>query len=120
MLVVDDDPISARLIQRILVSGGFGQILTSTSSAEAVQICRDERPELLLLDLTMPDPDGFAVLEALSDQIQGDPPLQVLILSGHEHPAINRRAMDLGAVGAIGKTGGRDELLARLDEILAR
>jgi DNA-binding NarL/FixJ family response regulator len=119
VLVVDDDPYSVRLIQRILGSGGFGRVLTSTSSAEAIQLCRDERPELLLLDLTMPDPDGFAVLEELSDQINGDPPLRVLILSGHEHPAINRRAIDLGAVGAIGKTGGRDQLLARLDEILA-
>lgn len=117
--MVDDDPYSVRLIQRILGSGGFGRILTSTDSNEAIRLCEEERPELLLLDLTMPDPDGFTVLEALADQIHGDPPLQVLILSGHEHPAINRRAMDLGAVGAIGKTGGRDQLLARLDEILA-
>ena len=119
MLVVDDDPYSVRLIQRILGSGGFGRILTSTDSNEAIRLCEEERPELLLLDLTMPEPDGFTVLEALADQIHGDPPLRVVILSGHEHPAINRRAMDLGAVGAIGKTGGRDQLIARLDEILA-
>ncbi len=110
---------SVRLIERILDSGGFGRVLTSTSSAEAVEICRRERPELLLLDLTMPDPDGFAVLAELSEQIGGEPPLRVLILSGHEHPAIARRAIDLGATGAIGKTAGRDQLLARLDEILA-
>ena len=116
---MDDDPVSVRLIQRILDSGGFGSVLTSTSSAEAIEICRREQPELLLLDLTMPDPDGFAVLTELADQVRADPPLRVLILSGHEHPAIARRAMDLGAVGAIGKTAGRDKLLAALDEVLA-
>ena len=94
-------------------------MLASTNSAEAIEICRQERPELLLLDLTMPDPDGFAVLAELAEQITGEPPLRVLILSGHEHPAIARRAMDLGAVGAIGKTAGRDKLLAKLDEVLA-
>lgn len=119
MVVVDDDPMSVRLIQRILASGGFGTVLTSTSSEEAIGICRRERPDLLLLDLTMPAPDGFAVLAELEDQINGEPPLRVVILSGHEHPAISRRAIDLGAAGAIGKTGGRDQLLAKLDEILA-
>jgi CheY-like chemotaxis protein len=119
VVVVDDDAVSLKLIQRILSSGGFGRILPSTSSAEAIEICRRELPDLLLLDLTMPDPDGFAVLSELSELIRGEPPLRVLILSGHEHPAIARKAMDLGAVGAIGKTVGRDQLLARLDEILA-
>jgi DNA-binding NarL/FixJ family response regulator len=119
VVVVDDDPLSVRLIKRILRSGGFGRVLTSTSSADAIQLCREEHPDLLLLDLTMPDPDGFAVLSELEEQIRGEPPLRVLILSGHEHPAISRRALDLGAMGAIGKTGGRDQLLAKLDEILA-
>lgn len=118
-MVVDDDPMSVRLIQRILESGGFGRVLTSTSSTEAIALCKAESPELLLLDLTMPDPDGFAVLEELAEQIDGEPRLRVLVLSGHEHPAIARRAMDLGALGAIGKTAGRDQLLAKLDEILA-
>lgn len=119
VLVVDDDPVNVRLIERILVSGGFGRVLTSTTSTEVVELCKRERPDLLLLDLNMPRPDGFAILGELAESIEADPPLRVLVLSGHEHPAIERRARDLGALGAIGKTAGRDQLLARLDEVLA-
>jgi putative two-component system response regulator len=117
VLVVDDDPMSVRLIVRILESGGFEHVFATTSSAEAVEICDREHPDLMLLDLTMPDPDGFAILEELAERPEGVLP-SVLVLSGHEHPAIERRARDLGATGAIAKTAGRDEILERLDATL--
>ena len=110
---------SVRLLERILTSGGFGRVLTSTNPREVLELCEREQPDLLLLDLTMPDPDGFAILEQLAPRLAAEPPLRVLVLSGHEHPAIERRARALGAAGAIGKTAGRDELLERLDAILA-
>jgi len=116
VLVVDDDPMSVRLIVRILESGGFGKVIFTTSSAEAIQICDRERPDLMLLDLTMPDPDGFAILKELAGRGVESP--RILVLSGHEHPAIERRAVDLGAEGAIAKTAGRDEILERLDATL--
>jgi len=108
-----------RSLERILTSGGFGRVLTSTNPREVLQLCEREQPDLLLLDLTMPDLDGFAILEQLAPRLAAEPPLRVLVLSGHEHPAIERQAMALGAAGAIGKTAGRDELLERLDAILA-
>ena len=117
VLVVDDDPMSVRLIVRILESGGFERVFSTTSSAEAVEICDREHPDLMLLDLTMPDPDGFAILEELAGRADGTLP-SVLVLSGHEHPAIERRALALGATGAIAKTAGRDEILSRLDATL--
>jgi DNA-binding NarL/FixJ family response regulator len=107
------------MLERILSSGGFGRVLTSTDSTEVLELCERERPDLLLLDLAMPAPDGFAVLELLQPQLATDPPLRVLVLSGHDHPAIERRALGLGAAGAIAKTAGRDQLLERLDALLA-
>ena len=118
VLVVDDDPTSARLIVRILESGGFQRVISTTSSAEVIEINDRERPDVILLDLTMPDPDGFTILEELSVRPKAETMPRILVLSGHEHPAIERRAIDLGAIGAIAKTAGRDEILERLDATL--
>ncbi len=118
VLVVDDDPASVRLIVRILESGGYEKVITTTSSAEAIAICEREQPDLMLLDLTMPEPDGFAILEALAHRGPSGSTPRVLVLSGHEHPAIERHARDLGAMGTIAKTSGRDEILERLDTTL--
>jgi DNA-binding NarL/FixJ family response regulator len=117
VLVVDDDPTSVRLILRILDSGGFKKVISTSSSAEAIEISDREKPDVVLLDLTMPEPDGFTILEAFASRA-GDPRPRILVLSGHEHPAIERRAVDLGAIGAIPKTAGRDEILERLDATL--
>ena len=119
VLVVDDDPQSVRMLSRILSDGGFGEVTTSTDSSEVVALCEWLRPDLLLLDLTMPGLDGFEVLEGLAKRIAAEPPLRVAILTGHEHPAISRRAADLGARAVIGKTTPRDQLLESLDAVIA-
>lgn len=119
VLVVDDDPVSVRLLEQVLTVGGFGRVLTSSNPHEVLELCERELPDVLLLDLTMPGLDGFTVLEQLAPRLAAVPPLRVLVLSGHEHPAIERRARALGAVGAMGKTAARAELLERLDAILA-
>lgn len=116
-LVADDDDQNARLLVRILENGGYGQVTCTTRSSEVVELCRAERPGLLLLDVSMPSPNGFEVLEALAE-MDDDAPV-VVMLTGHEHPSIERRALELGAAAMIGKTTPRDELLERLDQALA-
>jgi putative two-component system response regulator len=119
VLVVDDDPASVKMLRRILTEGGYEQVRTSTDPSEVVGLCESGEFDLLLLDLTMPDLDGFEVLAALGGRLRGDPPLRVVILTGHEHPAITHRAAGLGADAVIGKTTPRDELLASLDSVIA-
>jgi CheY-like chemotaxis protein len=118
VLVVDDDPQSVRMLSRMLTDGGFGEVRTSTDSGEVVELCRSAKPDLLLLDLTMPGLDGFEVLESLADAVAAEPPLRVVVLTGHEHPAIARRAADLGASAVVGKTTPREQLLESLDAVL--
>ena len=60
ILVVDDRPENARLLDRLLRRWGHREVMTTTRSAEVADLCAEEEPDLLLLDLHMPPPDGFA------------------------------------------------------------
>jgi DNA-binding response OmpR family regulator len=115
-LVADDDDQNARLLVRILETGGYEKIECTTSSSEVIELCVREKPDLLLLDVSMPPPNGFEILEAL--EMMEDRPL-VVMLTGHEHPSIERRAMELGAADVVGKTISMGDLLDRLDLVLA-
>lgn len=116
-LVADDDDQNARLLVRILESGGYGHVECTTSSAEVMDLCREHDPDLLLLDISMPPPTGFDILQELV-AYEGTPPVTV-VLTGHEHPSIERRALDLGAAAVLGKSTSRHELLDRLDAVLS-
>ena len=84
-----------------------------------VDLVARERPDIVLLDLAMPAPDGFAVLELLSERLRAEPPMRVVLLTGHEHPSITARAGELGAHDVVSKALKRDELVSRLDDVLA-
>ena len=65
VVVVDDTPEARRLIRRILQSQGDFEIFEATNGREAIALVDKEHPDLVILDLMMPDVDGFAVLDAL-------------------------------------------------------
>src|SRR5207244_3133490 len=71
ILVVDDQEQTVQLLQRILNDGGYGNVTTTTESADVVGICARTPPDLILLDLDMPDPDGFEVMEMLKPWTEG-------------------------------------------------
>src|SRR5688500_8193210 len=91
-LVADDDEQNARLLVRILERGGFGAIECTTESDKVLPLCEKLRPDLLLLDVSMPSPNGFEILESLGDR-NGAVPV-VVMLTGHDHPSIERRALE--------------------------
>ncbi|CAN5492181.1 hypothetical protein BH10ACT11_BH10ACT11_00330 [soil metagenome] len=108
VLVADDDEMSVRLLMRILEGAGFGRVLSTTDSTEVLGMVEREKPDLLVLDLAMPEPTGFEILEALKE-IEGRPP--TVVLSGHEHPAIARQATELGAAAVLAKTTPREQMV---------
>ena len=65
IVVVDDSPEARRLIRRILQSQGDFEIFEATNGVEAIELIDKERPDLVILDLMMPEVDGFAVLDVL-------------------------------------------------------
>jgi threonine synthase len=66
--IVDDHPEARRLIRRILQSQGEYTLYEAASGREAIELAQRERPDLIILDLMMPEIDGFGVIEALQAQ----------------------------------------------------
>jgi len=83
-LIVDDEPDAQRLFRRMLVASGRGyRVLRATEGRHALNILREQRPDVVLLDLVMPDMDGFQLLAAKS----ADPALRdipVVIISARD------------------------------------
>jgi CheY-like chemotaxis protein len=78
LLIVDDHP-TFRAVAREALEGRFAVVAEAADAAEALVLARELRPELVLLDVQLPDADGFLVAEALA--AQDDPPVVVLTSS---------------------------------------
>lgn len=94
ILVVDDDNGQIEVLNYRLKNQGY-DTLTATSGNKGLEIARQHLPQLVLLDLRLPDIDGFQICQQLSDDPQtcGIP---VIIISGMERPDIIRRARAAG------------------------
>jgi len=115
ILVVDDDPAMVGAISALVGTEGH-QVLTAYDGETAVRRWREEAPDLVLLDLAMPGPDGFSVARQLRGT--GAPP--IIVVSGEAAEAAKVRALDAGADDYLVKPFGKAELLARIRAVLRR
>lgn len=113
--IIEDDPKAALLLRRILQTRGEYRIFEAHGGAEGLEVVRREQPDLILLDLMMPDMDGFAVLEDLKadDELRDVP---VIVVTAKELTDAERQRVS-GQVGTLMQKGSfTDEEL--LEEIL--
>src|SRR6202142_3649075 len=92
ILVVDDDPAMVGAITALVGTEGH-QVITAYDGLTAVRRMRDEAPDIVLLDLAMPGPDGFAVV----GQIRAGGTTPILVVSGENSEAAKVRALGMGA-----------------------
>jgi len=117
ILIVDDTADSRLLLKHILSSEGY-EVRPAVSGAQALAAVAASRPELILLDICMPDMDGFEVLRQLKlERATRDIP--VMFLSGITEMEQRVKGLQLGAVDFITKPFQREELLARVQTHLA-
>ena len=109
VLVVDDEPAIQRVVQTNLTGHGF-RVDTAATGQEALDASTRVRPDLVLLDLGLPDMDGLDVIRAI--RARGSTPIVVLSARGAEHDKV--AALDLGADDYLTKPFGVNELLARV------
>lgn len=110
ILVVDDEPPIRRLLRTSLASQGF-QIVEAATGREALDEVEQAPPDLIVLDLGLPDMQGQEVIRLLREQGSAVP---IVVLSSRTDETGKVEALDLGADDYVTKPFGTDELLARI------
>lgn len=109
VLIVEDEPQLLRALQINLRTRGYHPV-TAVDGASALAAASKHRPDLVLLDLGLPDMDGVQVISALRAWSQ----VPIIVLSARHGPEDKVEALDAGADDYVTKPFGLDELLARL------
>ena len=112
ILVVDDNPQDLKFTATIMQAAGH-TVLTAAGGAQALALIAEHSLDLVLLDLLMPELDGFEVLQQLKADVATQR-LPVIVVTAHDNQAERLRALELGADDLLTKPIDRAELLVRI------
>lgn len=110
--VVDDEPKFCSALARLLKTHGF-DVVTFTRGDDFLAACASRSPDCLLLDLHMPDPNGFEILELVAARR-----LPVLVITGHDQPGNAERVRALGGLGYLLKPVEETPLLDAIRAVI--
>jgi len=116
ILVVDDQPVNVKLLEKILDTAGYTNVVSTTDSREAAALFQQASTDLVLLDLSMPHKDGFEVLTEIKALEENYPP--VIVLTALNDVDSRVKALERGARDFISKPFDRVELLSRMHNML--
>jgi DNA-binding response OmpR family regulator len=123
VVVCEDDAVTLELLCDHLVADRFG-VMPAPSASDALRLCRYNHPDLLLLDLSLPDASGLDVLREIreADGVDSrfDPRLPVIVLTGRGGDTDRIRGFDSGADDYLTKPFNYEELRARIGAVLRR
>jgi len=109
ILVVDDEPQIRRFLRTSLAAQDY-EVLEAENGLDALESARRHKPDLMILDLGLPDIDGIEVIT----QLRAQSALPIIVLSSRDDEHIKVKALDLGADDYITKPFGMEELTARV------
>jgi putative two-component system response regulator len=118
ILIVDDQAPNVLLLERLLAGCGFTNVVSTTDSAEVLPMCAREEPDIVLLDLQMPAPDGFEVMSRLADRINAYTRLPILVLTADASRETKERALSSGASDFLNKPFEVNEVYLRIRNLL--
>lgn len=118
ILIVDDEEANILLLSSVLEREGYGNIHTTTDPATALEAFIRLEPDLVLLDLMMPEVDGFQLLEAFRRHDRPDEFRPVLVLTADITIAARRRALALGAKDFVSKPFDVVEIALRIANLI--
>jgi two-component system chemotaxis response regulator CheY len=115
LLVVDDSLVVRNAIARSVKSGAIAEVLRAEDGSQAVELFQAHRPELVTMDLTMPNLDGLAAIAQIRDV---DPQASILVISALNSHRIALDAIQRGACGFLTKPFTEREVSEALDELV--
>jgi putative two-component system response regulator len=118
ILAVDDEASNLLLLRRMLERAGYTGVVTTADPSRASQLFVETRPALVLLDLHMPNMDGFELMERLAPVAGGRTGVPFLVLTADATEETKRRALSSGARDFLTKPFSQSELLLRVRNLL--
>ena len=118
VLCIEDNPSNLRLIEGIFARDGNIRLLSALAPGLGLELARTHRPALILLDINLPDMDGYAVMQCLREH-EATRSIPVLAISANAMPKDIERSKAAGFVGYLTKPLDVSELLRTVGELLA-
>ncbi len=118
VLIVDDNAANVELLEEILGQAGYTNLVSTQDARSVAHLCAASLPDLILLDLHMPDRSGFEVMADIRELLREPESLPVLVVTADAAHASKRRALSLGARDFISKPLDNAELLLRVRNLL--
>lgn len=118
VLLVDDEPQNVRYLEDVLRWAGYQHVEGTTDPRQALPIFQRFQPDLVILDLLMPEMDGFEVLDGLRARLGPDEYLPILILTSDVTREARRRALSAGAKDFLTKPMSPTEVGIRVGNLL--
>lgn len=116
LMVVDDSNIIRNRISRIYNADEFELVAAATNGKEALDLFKIHKPNVVTMDLTMPQMDGLECIERL---VEIDPEVRILVVSALSDKATGIQALQLGASGFLCKPFSEEELAEALSELMS-
>ena len=117
ILVVDDEAANVRLLEKILAMAGYSNVVCTQNPLQVLDLYQEHNCDLILLDLDMPELDGYGVMDQLNALTDGKPPT-ILVLTAQHMQSYRQRALDNGARDYVTKPFDAKELLSRVRNLL--
>lgn len=118
VMIIDDERLNIEVVKAYLREEGFSNFLSTTHSASAVEMLREHNPDIVLLDINMPEVSGLEILA----EMRRDPTLKLipaLVLTAANDPKIKLQALRLGASDFLAKPVDPSEMTLRVENVLA-
>lgn len=118
ILIIDDEPANVLLLERLLQKSGFTAVWSTTNSGQARELYRQITPDLVLLDVHMPHPDGFAVLAQIREETPEDEYVPVVLLTADIQSHVKLEALGQGAKDFLTRPLDLGEVMLRITALL--
>ncbi|MBQ9244822.1 response regulator transcription factor [bacterium] len=113
ILIVEDEPQINRLIELVLISDGFFEIKKAFNGLEALNMIKEDKPDLILLDVMIPEIDGFSLCKQIKNDVYLNN-IQIIMLTAKKMEEDILKGFENGAIDYISKPFSNKILLARI------